>query len=93
MTEANRAEWAAAYPAVDVLGEARKALAWINANPTKRKTARGMARFLVSWMSRCQDKGGSSPIGPSSVPAKRVSQPINVAPKTPPAERGWGAAG
>jgi len=66
MTEANRSEWETAYPAVDVLGEARKALAWINANPTKRKTARGMARFLVSWMSRCQDHGGSSPTVPSA---------------------------
>jgi hypothetical protein len=59
MTECYRAEWAAAYPGVDVMAEARKALAWVNANPTKRKTARGMAKFLLGWMSRQQDRGGN----------------------------------
>jgi hypothetical protein len=59
MTECYRAEWAAAYPCVDVMAEARKALAWVNANPTKRKTARGMAKFLLGWMSRQQDRGGN----------------------------------
>ena len=47
------------HPGVDILGEARKALAWANANPTKRKTARGMAKFLLSWMGRVQDRGWS----------------------------------
>jgi hypothetical protein len=60
LTQQHVDEWTAAYRAVDVLSEARKALAWINANPTKRKTSRGMAKFLVGWMSRCQDRGGSS---------------------------------
>jgi hypothetical protein len=60
MNEEHRAEWAVAYPGVDVLGEARKALAWVNANPTKRKTARGMAKFLLGWMGRVQNSGGSA---------------------------------
>lgn len=51
-----------AYPAADVLAECKKALAWIVANPSRRKTAFGMPRFLNSWMGRVQDKGGSRPL-------------------------------
>ena len=47
--------WTAAYPGVDVLGECRKALAWLEAN--HRKTAGGMPRFLVSWLNRSVDRG------------------------------------
>ena len=59
LTEERRSEWAAAYPGVDILAEARKALAWLHANPTKGKTARGMAKFLIGWMGRTQN---ASPI-------------------------------
>lgn len=45
----------AAYVGVDVLGEMWKAKAWCVANVAKRKTARGMPRFLNSWMSRQHD--------------------------------------
>lgn len=50
-------EWQAAFPNLDVLAECRKALAWINANPGRRKTVRGMPKFLVSWLSRAVDSG------------------------------------
>jgi hypothetical protein len=69
MTECHREEWVSAYPGVDVIGEARKALAWVNANPTKRKTARGMAKFLLGWMGRVQDRGGNGFSG--QVPAQQ----------------------
>lgn len=55
LTESHVAEWAAAFPSLDVLGECKKALAWSNANPTKRKTAGGMPKFLFSWLGRAQD--------------------------------------
>ncbi len=44
--------WSAVYPSLDVLSECQKALIWIQANPTQRKTAAGMPRFLVNWLSR-----------------------------------------
>lgn len=50
--------WREAYPGIDPLAEARKALVWINANPTKRKTPSGMPRFLVSWLTRAQNDAG-----------------------------------
>lgn len=52
---------AGGFPALDVLAQCRKALAWTEANPGKRKTARGMMSFLFRWMDRAQnDKGGSN---------------------------------
>lgn len=49
-------EWAKLYPNVDILQELRKMKGWCNANPTKRKTKRGIMRFINSWLSREQDK-------------------------------------
>lgn len=55
ITSSMVSQWQDAYPGVDVLGEAKKAKAWLEANPKKGKTASGMARFLVNWLSRAQD--------------------------------------
>lgn len=60
LTEAQIAEWQVAYPSTDILAEARKALAWVRAEPGRRKTAGGMTRFLVGWLNRAVDRGGSS---------------------------------
>jgi len=53
--------WAKAYPAVDVFQELRAMESWLDANPKKRKTKAGIKRFVNSWLSRSQDRGGSSP--------------------------------
>lgn len=50
-------EWAALYPAVDVMQELRKMRGWLQGNPQKRKTSRGVLRFIISWLAREQDKG------------------------------------
>jgi hypothetical protein len=52
LREKQLAAWSAAYPAIDVLSECQKALVWLHANPSNRKTATGMPRFLVNWLSR-----------------------------------------
>ena len=44
--------WQVLYPTLDVMAECRKALAWTDANPSKRKTPKGMPRFLVHWLNR-----------------------------------------
>ncbi len=51
--------WRATYPAVDVEQELRRMVAWLDSNPTKRKTRRGIERFINSWLARTQDSGGS----------------------------------
>jgi hypothetical protein len=50
------AAWVELYPALDVQLELNKAWAWVDANPSRRKTARGMPRFLVSWLNRAAPK-------------------------------------
>jgi hypothetical protein len=50
LTIAQIEEWQTVYPDIDVKAEARKALAWIKAN--RQKTARGMPKFLVSWLGK-----------------------------------------
>lgn len=59
LTEPQVIAWQSSYPGLDVLAEARKALAWVEANPGRRKTTRGMAAFLVNWFNRSTDRGGS----------------------------------
>ena len=51
--------WKDTYPAVDVEGELKRMIAWLESNPTKKKTRRGITRFINSWLSRTQDRGGS----------------------------------
>jgi hypothetical protein len=48
--------WKELYPAVDIVQELRKMKGWLNSNPTKRKTRRGINRFINSWLAREQDK-------------------------------------
>ena len=60
LTESDVTCWQQAYPGLDVLAECRKAMAWIHANTTKRKTARGMPAFLVRWLNKANDSGGGS---------------------------------
>ncbi len=69
-------EWARAYPGVDVLGECRKALAWVKANPTKAKTARGMPAFLVRWLGNATDGGKASAKPPSRTKADRDQEQL-----------------
>jgi hypothetical protein len=54
---ANLPAWAEAYPGVDVLRELFKMREWLEANPRRRKTVRGVPSFIVAWLSREQDSG------------------------------------
>jgi hypothetical protein len=72
LLKAKHEEFGSAFPAVDRMAEYRKISAWISSNPVNRKTPRGMPSFLFRWLSRAQDRGGSSPRLPvSSVPDPR----------------------
>lgn len=50
-------QWQETFPAVDVAQQLRAMRAWLDANRVRRKTARGMPKFVVGWLSREQDKG------------------------------------
>lgn len=58
ITKADIKEWHDLYPAVDIKAELRKMRGWLDANPQRRKTDRGIKRFINSWLSREQDRGG-----------------------------------
>jgi uncharacterized protein YdaU (DUF1376 family) len=49
--------WEGLYPAVDVPQTLREMIGWLDANPSRRKTRRGILRFCAAWLSREQDKG------------------------------------
>lgn len=51
--------WRETYPAVDIEQELRRMIAWLDSNPSKRKTRRGIERFINNWLARTQDNGGT----------------------------------
>jgi hypothetical protein len=59
ITDADRQEWRLAYPACDLAGELAKATSWLKANPAKAHKS-NWRRFLVSWLTRSQDRGGTN---------------------------------
>lgn len=61
ITQPDIDDWQKLFPAVDVLGELRKMVAWAEANPARRKTDRGIRKFVVSWLMKEQDKGHKIP--------------------------------
>lgn len=58
ITETLFAEFERTYPAVDVRQELREMRAWSIANPAKRKTKRGVLKFVNGWLAKEQDRGG-----------------------------------
>ncbi len=44
-----------AYPSVDVCLELQRMSLWLDNNPTRRKTAKGINRFIQTWLSRSQE--------------------------------------
>ncbi len=61
LTQSQESEWRELYPGLSIIEESRKALAWISADTARRKTAKGMPRFLVGWFNRANDRGGRAP--------------------------------
>ena len=53
--DADIEEWTELYPAVNVMQEIRKMRGWLDGNSNKRKTRKGIRRFINSWLSRAQD--------------------------------------
>ncbi len=51
------------YPGVDVPQTLREIRGWAITNPERRKTLRGVQRFVSSWLQREQDKSGRTPHG------------------------------
>lgn len=59
ITDEDMKSWADAYPACDIKIELRRMIEWIKANPKKGRKS-DYRRFIVGWLSRGQDKGGTN---------------------------------
>jgi hypothetical protein len=59
ITDADRQGWATAYPGAVLDQELAKASEWLKANP-KRAGKRNWRAFLVRWLQRCQEHGGTN---------------------------------
>lgn len=57
VTKSDFEEFRGLYPAVDVRQQLNAMRGWLVANPEKRKTKRGMPRFINAWLAREQDRG------------------------------------
>ena len=66
-------EWRELYPAVSVDAELRKMRGWLLANADRRKTSRGMPRFIANWLARQQDRGGTGTATPKTK-AERLAE-------------------
>lgn len=53
------AEWATAYPGVNVPQALAEIRVWLLANPTRKPTASGIGRFINAWLKRTQNDGGT----------------------------------
>ena len=67
-----------AYPALDILSEIQRAKSWVDSNPSRKKTANGMPKFLNSWLGRAQDGMGTR---------KATSNPLHINASEPPHRR------
>jgi len=70
------AEASKIYPAVDVEQQLLQAAAWLGVNPAKRKTARGMPRFINTWLSNAQRDASMRKVvaGPAAAPRNGFGQ-------------------
>jgi hypothetical protein len=59
ISQSDRDEWAAAFPGAVLDTELVKATVWLKANPSKAGK-RNWRSFLVRWLGRCQDHGGTN---------------------------------
>lgn len=75
ITDAMVAEWTEAYPGVNVMQQLREMRQWCTANPTNRKTARGINAFVIRWLGKEQDKSGQPARFPSVVGVTVPSAP------------------
>jgi hypothetical protein len=74
--------WSQLYPAVDIMQALRNMKGWLLANPAKRKTEKGIKRFITSWLQKEQDKGGTRGYTGQQMGGSRMEQFAGMA-------RGW----
>ena len=69
-TVAKVKEWQSTFPNMDIDAQLRLAAQWLKDNPARRKTERGMHRFLFSWLEKAQNSNRALPLLQQPQPAK-----------------------
>ena len=59
-------EYAALYPDVNVIQELRNMRGWCLANPTRRKTKKGIRAFINTWLKKAQQEAEMKPDVPEN---------------------------
>lgn len=59
VTESLVSEFESLYPAVDVRQALRNQRGWLLSDQRRRKTARGIKKFITCWLAKDQDRGGN----------------------------------
>ncbi len=77
-------EYQSTFPGVDVVAECRRALQWLRDNPARKKTARGIPKFLGSWLGRAQDRGPTTRPPASPPPSRTDDLPVLRPPQVDP---------
>ena len=67
VTEEELEGWRRLYPDVDVMQSLRNMKGWLEANPKRRKTLRGITRFVNAWLLKDQERAGISNEGARQV--------------------------
>jgi phage replication O-like protein O len=57
ISDEDKKRWKETYPACDIEIELRRMAEWLLANPEKKK--KKYRRFIVNWLSKTQDRGGT----------------------------------
>ena len=67
--------WERAYSdrGVQVHQEIMSMESWLDANPAKRKTSKGMKRFIDLWLKRAAEQGGSPMVRSKSQSSRAIS--------------------
>lgn len=61
ITDDKLTEYKKLFPNIDIEQEFRNMIAWSDANPQKRKTERGVDKFIASWLTRTQGQVKAAP--------------------------------
>lgn len=77
-------EWKELYPGVDIKQQLRNMKGWCISNPTRRKTQRGILRFITGWLAKEQDR--SKPAKGKYEPNLTGGQTTKGIPEFPPPE-------
>lgn len=80
ITDADHAEWSQAYPAADLPVELQKAHLWLVGNPKKARKSNWRRWLTTTWLSRCQDRGGTH---------REAARPAASPPADPSKKRWW----